>query len=153
MLALGAGRAGRACRAREIGGHAWGSRAWRAGRSDGMGSGALGGTGAGARGAGAHWRAAAGGASVLGRADGLARQGAREAGARMAGSGAWGVRNRGGRRWARGLGTGRLGWPGLCTRCTRLDFQTGFRLVIFPESVNEHCSLKNKNFSKKINIY
>ena len=36
---------------------------------------------------------------------------------------------------------GRLGWPGLCTRCTRLDFQTGFRLGIFPESVNEHCLL------------
>ena len=43
--------------------------------------------------------------------------------------------------WALGARPGRLGWPGLCTRCTRLDFQTGFRLDIFPESVNEHCSL------------
>ena len=42
---------------------------------------------------------------------------------------------------AEGARPGRLGWPGLCTRCTRLDFQTGFQLGIFPESVNEHCSL------------
>ena len=42
---------------------------------------------------------------------------------------------------ALGARPGRLGWPGLCTRCTRLDFQTGFRLGIFQKSVNEHCSL------------
>ena len=58
------------------------------------------------------------------------------------GSWAWARGARGlGVAWALGARPGRLGWPGLCTRCTRLDFQTGFRLGIFPESVNEHCSL------------
>ena len=107
--------------------------------------GVLGSTGAGARGAGARGRAAAGGASVRGRVDGVgagAQQGARAAGARTAGSGAG--RAQQGRQapaWALGARPGHLGWPGLCTRCTRLDFQTGFRLGIFLESVNEHCSL------------
>ena len=124
----GAGSACRvrgACRARAAGGHESGSRAWCA-----QAAWALGGTGAGAQGGGAHERAAAGATSVRGSA-------------RTAGSGARGVRSRGGRRaaWALGTRPRRLGWPGLCTRCTRLDFQTGFRLGIFPESVNEHCSL------------
>ena len=68
-----------------------------------------------------------------------ARGRARQAGRRRAGRERQARRGRAGRAaWA---WPGRLGWPGLCTRCTRLDFQTGFRLGIFPESVNEHCSL------------
>ena len=51
---------------------------------------------------------------------------------------------------ARDLGVaGRAGWPRLCTRCTRLDFQTGFRLSIFPESVNDIVHSKIKFFRKK----
>ena len=50
-----------------------------------------------------------------------------------------------GARQARGLGVGRKAWaPGLARTVHsvhRLDFQTGFRLGIFSESVNEHCSL------------
>ena len=124
------GRSGRACWACAAGGHAWGARAWRAGC---MGAGALGGTGAGARDAGARGGAAAGGARVRGRAGGRQRRAGR-AGRAQQGRGRCAA-------WVLGARPRRLGWPGLCTRCTRLDFQTGFRLGIFSESVNEHCSL------------
>ena len=65
-----------------------------------------------------------------------ARQGAAGVGARGAGRG-----RADSAAWALGARPGRLGWPRLCTRCTRLDFQTGFQLGIFLESLNEDCSL------------
>ena len=33
--------------------------------------------------------------------------------------------------WALGARPGHAGWPGLCTRCTRLDFQTGLSTQYF----------------------
>ena len=48
-------------------------------------------------------------------------------------------------RWARGLGV-RAG-QGCALGVLRLVFNPVFRLCIFPESLNEHCS--SRNFSKK----
>ena len=71
-------------------------------------------------------------ARVLGRAG-------RQALGRQADAGLQALRGRA--RQAPGLGAGCAGWPGLCTRCTHLVFNPVFRLGIFPESLNEHCSL------------
>ena len=53
---------------------------------------------------------------------------------------AWSARGRAGwtagvqpGRPARGMGTLRAAWPGLCTRCTQLDFQTGFSTRYFSQ--------------------
>ena len=62
-----------------------------------------------------------------------ARRRARQASGRCAGHGRalQQARARAGRvAWA-WLGAGRAGWPGLCTRCTRLDFQTGLSTQYF----------------------
>ena len=67
-----------------------------------------------------------------GRAAGAAGSGSAQAGVRgragVGRSGRAGVRSR--RRQA-GLGAGRAGWPGLCTRCTPLGFQPGFSTRYF----------------------
>ena len=113
-----------ACWARAAGGR---ERAWLAERSERARQ---------AAGSRRRARGACGRASARGRAQQAWARGALGVGARGAGRGRT-------RRaaWALGARPRRLGWPGLCTRCTRLDFQTGFRLGIFPESINEHCSL------------
>ena len=81
---------------------------------------------------------------------GRARQGAADVGTRGAGGG------RAGRvAWALGARPRRLGWPGLCTRCTRPVFgpvRLGIFLsqifwTLFVNPVHEHCS--SRNFSKK----
>ena len=113
-----AGRAGRACRARAAGGHAWGARAWRAGERHGMGERSAGGRaserqGERARGRGRQRRPGC----ARGRAAGAGR-------GALGGLCASGVRS-----WAR-LGFGApdsVFGPG----STRY----------FPESPNEHCSL------------
>ena len=51
-----------------------------------------------------------------------------------------------GRRWARatwvlGAQPGRAGWPWAVHLVHSAYFRSVFRLGIFPESVNEHCSL------------
>ena len=79
----------------------------------------------------------AGGSSARARS---AQAGERQARGVRQGAAA-GAGARPGRGWALGARPGLAGWPGLCTRCTRLDFQTVFRLSIFPKSINEHCSL------------
>ena len=89
------------------------------------------------RGAQASDTAWASGALAGARARGRAR-GARQGAA--AGAGACGVRGLGvAGRWARGLGA----WAGQDCALGALDliFKPVFRLSIFPESVNERCSL------------
>ena len=130
---LGASWAG-AGRADERAGLAWGART---GAADGW-----------ARGSGAQ------------RASGRAEQAARRL---------WGVGVHSGRDWqararqVRGSRhrraqspRGRAGWaagtrPGQDSALGALDliFKSVFRLGIFPKSLNEHCSLQNKFFSKK----
>ena len=84
---------------------------------------------------------------------GAGRTGGRRAGGRArgrrAGRAAWALGARPG-RWAHGLGA-RAGQE-CALGAPDLIFKPIFRLGIFLESVNEHCSLKNKFFEKK-NIY
>ena len=95
-----------------LGAGRWLGAGWTlAGRAGGMGAGALGDTGAGARGAG------------------CGAQGVRSRGAAGARPG----------RWARGLGT--QAGQECALSAPDLIFKPIFRLGIFPESVNEHCSL------------
>ena len=102
--------------------------------------------------AGGRWADWALGAGRAGRAAGEARTGGRPAGARgewQAGCrhgargrqilGARGARQAGAGRWARGLGA-RVG-QSCALGPLRLVFNSVFQLGIFPESLNEHCSL------------
>ena len=73
----------------------------------------------------------------VGRAGGALGAQAAGAGARTAGSGARGVSSKGADDRQRRAGRAQQGrgrraaWPGMCTRCTRLDFQTDFSTRYF----------------------
>ena len=82
------------------------------------------------------------------QACGAARQGSRGAQATgwqaraAAGAGACGARGAGmAGRQAHGLGAGRAAWPWAMHSVHSAYFRSVFRLGIFPESLNEHCSL------------
>ena len=122
--------AGRAERARGVQARHWacagGQALGRAGRHEGGRARARGAQTAGSR-RGRHERTGAG------------RAWTRGAGGRRT-AGAAGGRQRRGRRAGPGR-TGRAGWPWAVHSVHSVYFQSIFRLGIFPESLNEHCSL------------
>ena len=77
----------------------------------------------------AGWARGASAERAGGRAGACAGGRFRQLGARA--RGAAGARQAGAGRAVWLLGSGRAGWPGLCTRCTPLGFQPGFLTLYF----------------------
>ena len=78
------------------------------------------------------WHCACDTAQALGvGAQGLQAAGGRWADWALQAAGARGARRRACVGARTGTRPGRAGWPGQCTRCTRLDFQTGFSTRYF----------------------